>query len=276
MTQTKAFTTIFDYQSSQVRVIMRGDAPWFVAKDVCEVLGLNNVSLAVNGNEKTGDVGLDEDEKDDIRIPNAIGRQQSTLCVSESGLYHLIFKSRKDEAKTFRRWVMHEVLPTIRKTGKFSTQQHSSNHTLTDTFRPRALENLRRVPDGYFSVMGELFKHLYNLEALFNRSLDENAMIEISVGLRWARYAREVLGIPDQHRCKYAHVCQGGRIEQVWAYALHYVTTFDKWLWEVYFPQHFPDYERYRVRYIGLPAPKTRKQLASPTNRTPAMQPPFE
>ncbi len=50
-------------------------------------------------------------------------------------------------------------------------------HALTDTFRPRALENLHRVPDGYFSVMGELFKHLYNLEALFNRSLDENAMI---------------------------------------------------------------------------------------------------
>ena len=59
--------------------------------------------------------------------------------------------------------------------------------------------DLHRVPDGYFSVMGELFKHLYNLESLFNRSLDENAMIEISVGLRWSRYAREVVGIPDQH-----------------------------------------------------------------------------
>ena len=72
-------------------------------------------------------------------------------------------------------------------------------HTLSDTFRPRALGNLRRVSDGYFSVMGELFKHLYSLEVLFNRSLDENAMIEISVGLRWSRYAREVVGIPDQH-----------------------------------------------------------------------------
>jgi hypothetical protein len=140
----------------------------------------------------------------------------------------------------------------------------SSAHSLTDTFRPRALENPHRVPDGYFSVMGELFKHLYNLEALFNRSLDEHAMIEISVGLRWARYAREVVGIADQHRCKYAHVCQGGRIELVWAYALHYVTTFDKWLWEVYFPQHFPDYERNLAKYIGLSGPRTRKQLTSP------------
>jgi len=66
-------------------------------------------------------------------------------------------------------------------------------------------------------------------------------------------------------------MCQGGRIEQVWAYALHYVTTFDKWLWEVDFPQHFPDYERYRARYIGLPAPKTRKHLPSPMNSAQAV-----
>ena len=62
------------------------------------------------------------------------------------------------------------------------------------------------MPDGYFSVMGELFKHLYNLEALFHRSLDERAMIEISIELRWAKYARKVLNISDQHRCKYAHI----------------------------------------------------------------------
>lgn len=145
-------------------------------------------------------------------------------------------------------------------------QYHPTSHTLTDTFRPRALENLYRVPEGYFSVMGELFKHLYNLEALINRSLDENAMIEISVGLCWSRYAREVLGIPDQHRCKYAHVCHGGRVEQVWAYELQHVTTFDKWLWEVYFPQHFPDYERYRAKYLATQvAPK--KRLLHPKNQ---------
>lgn len=65
--------------------------------------------------------------------------------------------------------------------------------------------------------MDELFKHLYNLEALLNRSLDENAMIEISVGQRWSRYAHEVLGIADQYRCNYPHCCRGGCIEQVWA-----------------------------------------------------------
>lgn len=152
-----------------------------------------------------------------------------------------------------------------------SQPPQQSIHTLTEHFRPRALENLQRVPEGYFSVMGELFKHLYNLEALINRSLDENAMIEISVGLCWSRYAREVLSIPDQHRCKYAHVCLGGRVEQVWAYELHYVTTFDQWLWEVYFPRHFPDYERYRTKYLAARvAPK--KGLLHPKNRHQSVQ----
>jgi prophage antirepressor-like protein len=269
MTQTKAISTIFEYQFSQVRVIMRGDDPWFVAKDVATVLGVANSRDAI--------ARLKESEKDDVGISDAIGRTQRTTIISEYALYKLAFRSNKPEAEAFTDWVASEVLPAIRKTGEYSTKQHPSKHTLTDTFRLRALVHLRRVPDGYFSVMSELFKHLYNLEALFHRSLDEHAMIEISVGLRWARYAREVLNIPDQHRCKYAHsMCQGGRIEQVWAYALHYVTTFDKWLWEVYFPQHFPDYERYRARYIGLPAPKTRKHLPSLMNRAQAVQARFE
>lgn len=134
-----------------------------------------------------------------------------------------------------------------------------SVHTLTEQFRPRALENLRSVPDGYFSVMGELFKHLYNAEALLNRSLDEHAMIEVSVGQRWSRYARETLNIPDHTRRKYAHICQGGRVEQVWAYPVQYVTAFDKWLWVVYFPVQFPEYERYRQQYLALPVAHERK-----------------
>ncbi|HEU5380755.1 MAG TPA: Rha family transcriptional regulator [Ktedonobacteraceae bacterium] len=134
-------------------------------------------------------------------------------------------------------------------------QPSSPTHTLTEMFRPRALENLLRVPDGYFSVMGELFKHLYNAEAMLNRSLDKHAMIEISVGLRWSRYARETLGIPDHLKCKYPHVCQGGRIEQVWAYPMVYANHFAKWLWNEYFSREFSDYERYRARHLTLPVP---------------------
>jgi phage regulator Rha-like protein len=61
-----------------------------------------------------------------------------------------------------------------------------SIHALTDAMRARAMENVNNVPEGYFSVMGELFKHLYNLEAIVNHAIDDEAMIEISVGQIWS------------------------------------------------------------------------------------------
>jgi phage regulator Rha-like protein len=136
----------------------------------------------------------------------------------------------------------------------------ASIHTLSDALRPRALENLNAVPEGYFSVMGELFKHLYNLEAIINQALDDKAMIEISVGQHWSTYAREVLQIPETQRYKYAHRCQDGRVVGAWAYPIHYVNTFAKWLWQVYFPSHFPAYQQYRMRRLAQPSPKALPQ----------------
>ena len=266
MTQTKALPTIFDYQSSQVRVIMRGDIPWFVAKDVCEVLGLNNVSLAVNGNEKTGDGGLDADEKDDIRIPDVIGRHQSTWCVNESGLYHLIFKSRKEEAKTFRRWVTQEVLPAIRKTGAFGMGQQAPTHTLREKLHDRLLANEQNIPAGTFTPGKVALRHFEALMDMLG-GLDASAMPERSIAQHFARYAKEELHLPEEHRCKYSHVLPNGRVVQAWAYDRRYLPLFVQWLWTVYFPQHFPDYARYRARRIGLSAPKARKRLPAHTPR---------
>ncbi|MDQ7830669.1 MAG: BRO family protein [Desulfovibrionaceae bacterium] len=84
--------------------------PWFVAKDVCRVLELGNVTEATRG--------LDEDERGSEFL-NTSGGRQEMLTISESGLYSLIFRSRKDEARAFRRWVTSEVLPTIRRTGVY-------------------------------------------------------------------------------------------------------------------------------------------------------------
>lgn len=84
--------------------------PWFVAKDVCRVLELGNVTEATRG--------LDEDERGSEFL-NTSGGRQEMLTISESGLYSLIFRSRKDEARAFRRWVTSEVLPTIRRTGSY-------------------------------------------------------------------------------------------------------------------------------------------------------------
>lgn len=96
-----------------VRVIMKEGELWFVAKDVCDCLGIGNSRQAVSY--------LDNDEKGVISNDTPGGTQQLSV-ISESGLYSCVLRSRKPEAKQFKRWVTHEVLPAIRKTGNYSIQ----------------------------------------------------------------------------------------------------------------------------------------------------------
>lgn len=97
-----------------IHTVNRNGQVWFVAKDVCDVLGIQNPSDAVKG--------LDEDEKGIEKIPT-LGGIQDMLVISESGLYSLVFRSNKPEAKRFSKWVRSEVLPEIRKTGKYEIER---------------------------------------------------------------------------------------------------------------------------------------------------------
>ena len=105
---------LLNYSDKDVRIVLKEQNPWFVASDICSILELKNITKAI--------LTLDEDEKDDITISNTINRKQKTKFISESGLYALIFKSRKEEAKKFRKWVTSEVLPSIRKTGQYKLE----------------------------------------------------------------------------------------------------------------------------------------------------------
>lgn len=98
--------------SSAVRVVDISGEPWFVAVDVCAALELNNTAMAV--------AGLDDDERGISNIDTRGGTQSATI-ISESGLYSLVLRSRKPEAKQFKRWITHDVLPAIRKTGSYSS-----------------------------------------------------------------------------------------------------------------------------------------------------------
>ena len=94
-----------------MRVVQDGeDNPWWVAKDVCKVLDIKNSRDAVQN--------LDDDEKGVDKI-YTLGGRQNVITINESGLYTLIFRSNKPEAKVFRRWITNEVLPSIRKTGEY-------------------------------------------------------------------------------------------------------------------------------------------------------------
>ena len=105
---------VFKFKGRNVRTVMKDNDPWWIAKDVCEVLGLSDVSMSVRS--------LEKDEKDTSNICTLGGSQFLTI-ISEAGLYSLILRSRKPEAKEFKRWVTHEVLPTIRKHGVYMTPE---------------------------------------------------------------------------------------------------------------------------------------------------------
>jgi hypothetical protein len=102
--------TEFRFDESPVRAVMYDGEPWFIAKDVCDILDIADPSMALSR--------LDEDEKDTTSVGTTSGPREM-LTVNESGVYSLVFTSRKPEAKRFRKWVTSEVLPEIRKTGGY-------------------------------------------------------------------------------------------------------------------------------------------------------------
>ncbi len=124
-------------EGASVRMQMIKDEPWFAAKDVCELLGLDNSRQAVSR--------LDDDEKGVINSDTLGGKQELTF-VNESGMYALIFQSRKPQARAFRKWVTGEVLPSLRKYGYYV----APGAQLTDEQR----EELERV------MMGRMQRYL--------------------------------------------------------------------------------------------------------------------
>lgn len=106
--------TIFKNEDfGEVRTVILNDEIWFVAKDVCSILEIQNTTQALES--------LDSDERSMFKI----GRQGESNIINESGLYALIIKSRKPEAKRFRKWITSEVIPQIRKTGTYTQMPKS-------------------------------------------------------------------------------------------------------------------------------------------------------
>lgn len=132
---------VFTFNASdlQVRTVIIDGEPFFVAKDICAILEIANHNDAISR--------LDEDEKGRSVLPTQFGNKETNL-VNESGLYHLIFQSRKPEAKTFRKWVTSEVLPSLRKTGKY---EMTSKASIVPNPGAGGFLDLRALP--YSSVM---------------------------------------------------------------------------------------------------------------------------
>lgn len=102
---------VFNYEGNEVRTVMKDDEPWWVLADVCRVLEIRRTDSTARK--------LDPDEKG-THLVSTLGGGQKMTIINESGLYKVILRSDKPEAKKFTRWVTHEVLPAIRKTGSYS------------------------------------------------------------------------------------------------------------------------------------------------------------
>lgn len=108
----------------RVRSFWKDNEPWFVAKDVCDCLDIQNTTQAVGK--------LDADE----RAMFNIGRQGDANCINEYGLYNLVLSSRKPEAKSFKRWITHSVIPSLRKHGIYTMPDFLKKHGLPDFTNP--------------------------------------------------------------------------------------------------------------------------------------------
>lgn len=99
----------------KIRTVEKDGVPWLVGKDVAQALGY------VNPRKALSDHVDDEDKTDGVTIRDSIGREQKPILINESGLYALIFGSKLESARRFKRWVTSEVLPAIRKTGAYGS-----------------------------------------------------------------------------------------------------------------------------------------------------------
>jgi anti-repressor protein len=114
---------LFNFENHEVRSLLINSEPWFVGKDVAEVLGYAKPLNAIAQH-------VDKDDSLKQGLTDSLGRQQKTIFVNESGLYALIFGSKLESAQKFKRWVTSEVLPTLRKTGQYQVKELSGQELM--------------------------------------------------------------------------------------------------------------------------------------------------
>lgn len=135
---------VFNYESNEVRTIMWNGEPWFCLVDVCRVLDLSNPRSVADR--------LDKDERRKFDLP----RQGETWFINESGLYNVILRSDKPEAKPFRKWVTGTVLPAIRKTGAYSTGKTLPDNAAKTALAEAKLNNSRaRLASAWMKIARE-------------------------------------------------------------------------------------------------------------------------
>jgi prophage antirepressor-like protein len=178
--------TPFNYGDNLIRVVddeITGEPLW-VAKDVCNVLDLKDVNRTLSK--------LDEDEKGTQTL-STLGGMQKMSVINEAGLYNLIFRSNKPEAKPFKRWVTHEVLPTIRKTGSYGDNSDVA----------QIIPVLTKIMEGMNGMVQMMGTILENQNKTQNDSLSREQIDQLKLAVN-----RAVKAAVDCHRMPWGDVSQ--------------------------------------------------------------------
>lgn len=195
--------TPFAYGTQQVRTILIGDEPWFVAADVCAVLEIANARQAV--------ARVDRDDVCQVDVIDSLGRGQNAYAVNESGMYELVIRSDKPQARKFRRWITSEVLPAIRKTGRYRipTPRTFAEALELAAAQARELEAARpavEFVDRYVSGAGTYL--LREVAAVLNvKGMGQNKLFE------YLRDHHVLIKDGESHNLPYRSQIEAGRFE---------------------------------------------------------------
>jgi len=233
------------------RVIEIVGEPWFYGIDLCNALDIKNPSDAYSR--------LDSDDLGSTEGVDARGRKQSFVIVNESGLYSLILRSEKPEAKRFKKWITSEVLPSIRRTGGYGLRQ-------VPAFIRRFSDNWDRVEAGHFSVLSELVARFWGrLEMaghiLADRGPDgKEIRIDVSVGRLFSDWMKKHHPTVSASFSYYMHKTREweGEVRQ---YPVSLLPLFIEFVEFVWIPEHA---ERYLKPRDAAALPYLPKLLPSP------------
>lgn len=217
--------SVFDFNRSPVRVVLRNGEPWFVAKDLCRILDIRNVSDALSR--------LDDDEKNTIVLTDGTPGNPNAAVVSESGMYALVLGSRKAEAKAFRKWVTANVLPEIRRTGSYDGGKDQAEGCPDWFYRLRVFRRHTKIPAGWFCIFEEIAELMGDFEEA-GYSLPMGSIPDISVGKCFAQHLRDTNVDCEGMTQTYQHVYPDGRIVDARIYADALLPEFRGWFNKAY------------------------------------------
>ena len=194
-TETSVTEFIFPVTQAKIRTIMKDGEPWFVAKDVCDILGITDARKSVGL--------LDEDERNTIPVTDSLGRMQQTFIINEPGFYSLVGKSRKPQAKVFKRWVNHDVLPAIRKNGGYVMGQEKmlTGEMSRQEFISRALimadATIKEMEEEMKSLAGKTVE-LEKKAEVYSEKAGRYDIAMATDGMMITSVAAKIIGIPPR------------------------------------------------------------------------------